>query len=118
MDEKQYVERDAVIELLRQTARHELDCIDTDNAVAAARFKERARCCYRVAKEVANIQSADVRPVVRGKWIVNRYGDTVCSVCQRDPDELRVDTAQDWGHWELYPPFCPNCGTDMRSGVA
>lgn len=48
--------------------------------------------------------AADVRPVVRGKWIEpdDDYGYPVCSVCEeRSPNDER---------WN----FCPNCGADMR----
>lgn len=49
---------------------------------------------------------ADVRPVVRGKWIDydDDYGAYCCSVCEHDAPE---DTK-----W----PYCPNCMADMREG--
>ena len=47
---------------------------------------------------------ADVRPVVRGRWIDydDDYGAYCCSKCEKDaPEDIR---------WN----FCPNCGADMR----
>ena len=47
-----------------------------------------------------SIPAADVRPVVRGKWIkIN--GLIACSVCKEYPPLI-------------YHNFCPNCGADMR----
>lgn len=57
---------------------------------------------------IESIPSADVRPVVRGKWV--NYGDEYrpdirCCVCgQRKPILL--------GNFNFN--FCPNCGADMR----
>lgn len=47
---------------------------------------------------------ADVRPVVRGRWIDydDDYGAYSCSECEQNAPE---DT-----QWN----FCPHCGTDMR----
>lgn len=47
-----------------------------------------------------DIPAADVRPVVRGKWIINGWSIR-CSECRYDmPFSVRN--------------FCPNCGADMR----
>lgn len=56
---------------------------------------------------------ADVRPVVRGKW-VRTYGDSrfMCSVCKGKesvPTIMGEPTVWD---------YCPNCGADMRGGEA
>lgn len=57
------------------------------------------------------IPAADVRPVVRGKWV--NYGDEYrpdikCCVCgQRKPILL--------GNFNFN--FCPNCGADMREAI-
>ena len=47
------------------------------------------------------IPSADVRPVVRGKWIARHKWDwIVCSECSYESNKASN--------------FCPNCGADMR----
>ena len=52
------------------------------------------------------IPPADVRPVVRGKWIDydDDYGAYCCSVCEQNAPE---DT--EW-------PYCPHCGAYMYEG--
>ena len=66
------------------------------------------RCSYY--DRMQDIPPADVRPVVRGKWI--RKHDDVCywsecSNCGEYPPKDR------WNReWES--AFCPNCGADMR----
>ena len=55
---------------------------------------------------VSEITAADVRPVVRGRWIEKPYllGTTnVCSVC-----------GENYGMPHGQYNFCPNCGADMR----
>lgn len=57
---------------------------------------------------VSEIPAADVRPVVRGRWIEKPYllGTTnVCSVC-----------GENYGMPHGKYNFCPNCGADMRGG--
>lgn len=59
---------------------------------------------------ISDIPSADVRPVVRGRWhdVYTSYRSIVsqtCSVCGK-----RHDTTVEC---EM-PSFCPNCGADMR----
>ena len=58
--------------------------------------------------EAAEKKAADVRPVVRGRWIGKPYllGTTnVCSVC-----------GENYGMPHGKYNFCPNCGADMRGG--
>lgn len=53
-----------------------------------------------------DVPAADVRPVVRGRWIEKPYllGTTnVCSVC-----------GENYGMPHGKYNFCPNCGADMR----
>ncbi len=54
--------------------------------------------------------AADVRPVVRGKWVLEYEPNGKpycfhCSVCDGDFHYIGITTKYD---------FCPNCGADMR----
>ena len=55
------------------------------------------------ADRLSEIPAADVRPVVRGKWIDtdNYYQRWKCSACGCHTRDAA-------------PNFCPNCGADMR----
>ena len=60
------------------------------------------------AEAIDAIPAADVRPVVRGRWIEKPYllGTTnVCSVC-----------GENYGMPHGKYNFCPNCGADMKGG--
>lgn len=107
----EYLERDAVIAavdkhlntvLNKASDKTQLDC------GIAAGYDMAHRHCIDV---ISTIPAADVRPVVRGKWI----GDKVafyrgCPECGCYL-EYAVDTFLDNGdHYN----FCPNCGADMR----
>ena len=63
------------------------------------------------AENIRLIPAADVRPVVRGKWVKIRTHDggvwksIACSNCKYEPWFSSTEP--------LYN-FCPNCGADMR----
>lgn len=54
--------------------------------------------------------------VVHGRWIINKYGETVCSEC--DNNALQVLTGCLVNrHFEPHKSkFCPNCGARMENG--
>lgn len=49
----------------------------------------------------------NVRPVVRGRWV---DGEASCPICGES--KFKGLDADIWADWQ--PPFCPNCGADMR----
>jgi hypothetical protein len=77
-----------------------------------SRITTAKRAVQTYADEIAKLPAADVRPVVRGKWIKElhpnvRYYQYKCSIC----GEFSGHDSEGW-IWE--PNFCPNCGADMR----
>lgn len=59
-----------------------------------------------IRQNIMDIPAADVAPVRHGRWKCNKP----CPVCGMDRFEgLDADI---WADWE--PPYCPNCGADMR----
>lgn len=90
----EYIEREAVLEKLCS------DCVDG---------------CTRHCAEYTMLKyfpAADVRPVVRGKWIGNKRHQS-CSECHMT---YCVPDGQD-GELDMTAyHFCPNCGADMREG--
>lgn len=71
--------------------------------IAELQYGDRKHIC----KMVEGIPSADVRPVVHGEW---EPGNSACPVCGED--KFKGLDADIWADWQ--PPFCPNCGADMR----
>lgn len=61
---------------------------------------------------VEQIPAADVRPVVRGKWIhkPGRDGEWICDQCSH---ELEFIDGRTFG----MPNYCPNCGAAMREEI-
>lgn len=59
------------------------------------------------------LPAADVRPVVRGRWIpvTNGRGGHECSECHNYAPSYQTGA-------EYLTKFCPNCGADMRGGEA
>lgn len=89
---KQYIERQKVIDLLY------FFCDEV---------------CSSVVSDVEKIESADVAPVVHGKWCVSEYEYLNCSVCGEqmytgcNSTKEAIILAK---HWKNY---CPNCGAKM-----
>lgn len=82
--------------------------ISQEATIAAIEYEE-LKACHQpilmsdIYKAVRNVPSADVRPVVRGKWTQGGDGCEYCSECKYCM-ELDGYTFN----------FCPNCGADMR----
>ena len=98
------------------------ECISRKAAIDAC-FNGRNNSAHDCAENIRSIPAADVRPVVRGKWVKARGswctpgGDPVweCSECGKgrhvygiEHGTYGADVAD--GQWVS----CPNCGADMR----
>ena len=90
----EYIEREAALTAL---------CRDCDKMVPT---EERDHCSYRFTGcmeyyNIFDLPAADVRPVVRGRWIdVEDSTLSTCSVCGFNV-----------GAYTFH--YCPNCGADM-----
>lgn len=87
---------------------HNSDYIGRQQAIVALQDTINDPACpIFVAAEVEQILSqlpaAEVKPVVRGKWIDDGSGCVVCSECGEE---------HEWGMFRAN--FCDNCGADMR----
>ena len=58
-----------------------------------------------IKKRILSIPAADVRPVVRGKWVETKTGFH-CSACK-----TKAKGTKDGA---LLSNFCPNCGAEME----
>lgn len=78
-------------------------------------------CHHKIAQQridrylIENIPAADVRPVVRGKWLNDfcgkgRFSKRIvqCSLCGNFLDLDGVNAGRGDAN------YCPNCGADMR----
>ena len=61
---------------------------------------------YVSVQEIAEFPTADVAPMVHGKW---KNGDCICPVCGED--KFKGLDADIWSDWK--PNYCPNCGAKM-----
>lgn len=91
----EYIDREAFKKEIRRLSTHYLNEWDTLGVLAA----------------VDRIPAADVRPVVRGKWIESKSIMEVlyCSEC----GFRTIYGAMPDGLGRNYS-YCPNCGADMR----
>lgn len=92
------------------------DYIDIDAPIDFAVYERNRRITATLRQLLesnnAKYQTADVRPVVRGKWKVSvhkTYYDVSCSVCGIN-SFFQVNEKDSVS----YANFCPNCGADMR----
>ena len=92
-----YISREAVLDLL-------------SSAITMSTCLSVSECKARMLQQeididlVKSIPAADVREVVRGKWLVGTYGRVhhICSCCKFDYFSTHTSN------------FCPNCGAEMR----
>lgn len=82
------------------------DFIERQAVLNAYDAVQRKNGPWRFETLIESVPAADVRPVVRGRWIEKPYllGTTnVCSVC-----------GENYGMPHGKYNFCPSCGADMR----
>ena len=91
MAEKEYIEREALVERLK---------------------KEECDCEWLWA--ILDIPAADVAPVKHGHWY-NRGGRFRCSVCDNKALLKDIGGTGGWSHEyeQQKSPYCPNCGAKM-----
>lgn len=100
MAEKEYIERDAVLDLLTNR-----DVVINPNDEVA-----------NIREDVECLPAADVKPVVRGHWVMDSDGLPVCSECgaialQRLHMHFRTMITE---VKLVTSKFCPECGADLR----
>ena len=90
----EYIERETAIKMA--------ESYGLKNGSALGRHSGIADC---IAEAISRIPSADVSPVLHGRWECGKP----CPVCGVDRfDGLDADI---WADWE--PPYCPHCGAKM-----
>lgn len=109
----EYIEREAILGILRGRSApwdgyqkvKELPAAD----VVPMDFHE--RCLQIEIQKRMALEKADVRPVVRGKWIEEDDGTLFyrCSACGKASYGLFTEIYMGDVH------YCPNCGADMRA---
>ena len=95
----EYIEREALIAKLKQMKLGEHGLVERLFADGV----------YAV---IAAFPSADVAPVVHGRWDGND-----CTVCKLPWNYNMVQDADDWGYFDPMPDYCPNCGARMDGGA-
>ena len=94
MAEKEYIEREAVI--------NHIDFV-VDNATDT----DYQKAAWGFGIFVSRLPAADVAPVKHGHWNVGYFHDRVCSCCTHPSNNL-----------DDYPyKFCPHCGAKMDGGA-
>lgn len=98
MAEKEYIERNAVVNGLRAAIKKYSDDKSEANIITALIFQ-------RFAKEIEAIPAADVAPVRHGQWVKEKKDVLIhwhCSTC-RECYFLEEPNAK----------YCPHCGARM-----
>ena len=59
------------------------------------------------------VDDAEYPYPIEGKWC-GSHREMICSECKKPWNDLMVCDADDTGYWCIDPPYCPNCGAEMR----
>lgn len=73
----------------------------------------------RLYQWIADVPTADVRPVVRGEWKEDGEGEIYCSKCGRYTYDRHDEIIKFNGATIIalcYPRYCGNCGAEMVKG--
>ena len=108
MDEKEYIERDALLQFLKNEIKqceddYGDDFEEDDYYTQAVDSRMTAMRC--VKHRVETSPAADVAPVVHSEWILNDDGSGRCKRCKR-----RQMNVWDDDNWQRY---CGDCGAKM-----
>ena len=87
----EYIEREAAVKVAEKYG--------LANGSALGRHTGLADC---IASEIADIPTADVAPVVHGRWIASHDEFCACSIC-------KYPVYVGWNQTN----YCPNCGAKM-----
>lgn len=79
------------------------DYIEREAALEAGK---KSHLYFDLKPIINSIPAADVRPVARGKWTLNKDGSGTCSECGFV--QYRCWDLDNWDN------FCHHCGADMR----
>ena len=90
------------------------DYISREAALASIRHEDPA-----LDYAITRIPAADVRPVVRGRWISADDGETIIKLKYGEPQgSCFCSVCHEWlvasDEYDVKGNFCPNCGADMR----
>ena len=88
----EYIEREAAVKVAEKYG--------LANGSALGRHTGLADC---IASEIADIPTADVAPVVHGRWIASHDEFCACSIC-------KYPVYVGWNQTN----YCPNCGANMN----
>lgn len=107
---KEYIEKDAAIEFVKSLIDTMSVCTSIDECLGMKSMKSRALGALH------DVPAADVRPVVRGKWIIHKPFDSGrhnCNEC------IECSVCGTWFGHDCYEisNFCPNCGAKMDGGA-
>lgn len=108
MAEKEYIERNAVVNGLRAAIKKYSDDKSEANIITALIFQ-------RFAKEIEAIPAADVAPVRHGRWKKSKGNERPTKNGFVHDDKYVCDCCG-WGcccETKLDFSFCPNCGARM-----
>lgn len=96
----EYIEREAAL-----NADFKIPAKRLDTRIKTARDAVQAYANY-----IAALPAADVKPVVRSRWVINNGRYTCMNCTHVEPYYTDDNQVLYHAHWN----FCPNCGADMR----
>ena len=107
MDE--YIKREAAIAIIEEKQKELCPVGRYGRGYVYGSDREKYDAWDEIIDALENIPSADVAPVVHGRW----NADETCSLCGEKSTE-GLDATK-WDYW--LPNYCPNCGAKMDGGA-
>lgn len=102
----EYIEREAAIAVIEEKQKELCPVGMYSRHAVYGSDREKFDAWEEIIEAIEAIPDADVRPVVRGKWTLNKDGSGTCSECG-----FVQNSCWDLDNWDN---FCHHCGADMR----
>lgn len=84
-----------------------------DDLISRAAAIEAILGSFNAIRAIEELHTVDAVPMRHGRWITNKYGETVCSECDNNALQILTGCLVN-RHFEPHKSkFCPNCGAKM-----
>lgn len=103
MDE--HIKREAAIAIIEEKQKELCPVGRYGRGYVYGSDREKYDAWDEIIDALENIPSADVVPVVHGRWVFGGDGCVICSECNEEESN------------DNHRNYCPNCGTKMDGGA-
>lgn len=100
----EYIEREEALAIIEEKQKELCPVGRYGRSYVYGSDREKYDAWEEIIDALENIPSADVAPVVNGRWVFGGDGCVICSECNEEESN------------DNHRNYCPNCGAKMDGG--